>query len=685
MVVVQKLKLLNNSIINNKRRIMMEKHFTNLLSPLKIGRVTIKNRFCLAPMGGYTQYNTNGELNPNGIDYFVNRAKGGFGLVFTGALFPDMEVDPFFPQYATSPMYSPNNFKRTALQMTERSKAYGAKVFAQVSMGLGRNYAGLYAPSELPVFWDPNIKTKALSKEQIKKKIEAVVNCSALMKDSGFDGVEVHAMHWGYLLDQFAMSLTNQRTDEYGGSLENRMRCAKEIIEGIKQVCGADYPVTMRLSLKTYLKGFNQASVYGEDEAGRTLEEAIRISKMLESYGYDALNVDAGVYDSFYYAAPPNYVPEGFMFELSEKVKKEVAIPLLTGGCRLVDPWLCENAVAKGQADAVVMGRPSLADPDLPRKVEMGIPEKIRPCIGCNLGCMLPLLTGGDSSCAINPQACRDGVYSLSKALKPKKVLVAGGGIAGMEFARTAAIRGHEVTLYEKTGQLGGLLLSAGAHTFKKEIIKLNEWYKRELSDLGVCVQLNTELSVDAVKQKKPDVVALAAGSVPILPALPGMDDLKAGTSVDFLLGKKQAGKKVVIVGGGLVGCEMAFEYAREGKKVTLIEALDSILSTGEPVPLPNSMMLKDLLAYHKVEILTGYKLDSVNAKGAVAVSTKGTGDKKEIEADSVVIAIGFKALPSIAGELRENGIEVYEIGDGKKVGNIKTAVYDAYEIARSV
>jgi 2-enoate reductase len=635
-------------------------------------------------MGGFTVYENNGAFNSNGYDYFIERARGGFGLIFSGALAPDMEVDPFFPQYSTSPAYSPNNFKRTALFLNERMSAYNAKMFTQVTMGFGRNYPGLHAPSELPVFWAPEMKTPELTKEQIKKKIDSMVQAAALMKDSGFAGVEVHAMHWGYLLDQFAMSLTNKRTDEYGGTLENRMRCAKEVVEGIKQVCGSDYPVTMRLALKSYVKGFNQASLSGDDEAGRTLEEGVKISKLLESYGYDALNVDAGIYDSFYYAAPPIYMPEGFMFDLAEEAKAAVDIPILTGGCRLVDPVLCEAAIEDGKTDAVVLARASLADPHLPKKVEMGRPDKIRPCIGCNQGCMLPLLTGGDASCAVNPAASREGFYSISKSQQPKNVVVVGGGAAGMELARTAKIRGHNVSLYEKSGQLGGNLLTAGAHSYKNVILQLNSWYRQELKDLDVPVYLNTELDADAIKGKNPDIVVLSVGAVPVVPNISGIDDPKVITGVDALVGKRSIGENTVIIGGGLVGCEIAIDYAKEGKKVTIVEALDSILSAGEPVPLPNLMMLNDLIAHYKVNVITGNRLESVNEKGVVIAPSNG-GESQEIPADTVILAVGFKPVPSIASDLYESGIEVHEVGDGRKAGNIKTAICEAYEIARLI
>lgn len=294
----------------------------------KIGALTINNRFCLAPMG-LNVYDSNGCFTEEGVTYYAERAKGGFGLIFTGALTCDMKVDPFSNLAGTSPLYAPYGFMRTAIKMTDTCHHYGAKVFAQLTMGLGRNYEGLKAPSEVEIFGNPNKKAQALTIEEIHEKIQAVIQAAVLMKMSGFDGVEVHALHWGYLLDQFAMSITNQRTDEYGGSLENRLRPAKEILDGIKAACGKEFPVTVRLGLKSYIKGLNKASFTGEEEAGRTLEEGVEICKLFESYGYDALNVDAGVYDSFYYAAPPMYMEKGFTIELAKAAKKEVSIPIL--------------------------------------------------------------------------------------------------------------------------------------------------------------------------------------------------------------------------------------------------------------------------------------------------------------------------------------------------------------------
>lgn len=370
----------------------MTTKYSFLGSPLKIGNLTIKNRFCMAPMGGGQHYRAQGGYSDTSVQHFLERAKGGFGLIFTGAIGADYEVDPY-AAIGPSPLLAPDAFQFTAAELNERADAYGAKIFAQVSMGLGRNYLDLPAPSSVPVFRHPEAVSPALTRDQIHKKIDAVIKTAKLAQESGFSGVEVHSIHWGYLLDQFALSMMNHRTDEYGGSLENRLRAAREILNGIKQECGSAFPVSMRLGLKTFVKDFGKATLTGEEEAGRTLEEGIEIAKLLENYGYDCLSVDTGIYDSFYYACPPMYMPKGFMVELAAKAKEVVNIPILAGG-RMDDPDIAEAAIREGKIDAVVLGRASLADPQYPNKVLTGHTKKIRPCIACNQGCITRLQQG---------------------------------------------------------------------------------------------------------------------------------------------------------------------------------------------------------------------------------------------------------------------------------------------------
>ena len=455
-----------------------------LLQPLRIGAMTIQNRFCAGPLTLPSLQGPFGEFSPDGLAYFEARAKGGFGLLFTGAFHPDTLVDPVHPLDSKQPLKAPKTFQRSAVELLERLDAYGTKMLPQVSMGYGRNALGCFCPSEIPYYHDPARRAPALTREQIQQKIDQMIATAVLLHQCGFPGIEVHAMHWGYLLDQFALSFMNHRTDEYGGALENRLRCAREIVEGVKAACGADFVVSMRLALKSYIKGYNKPSLHGEEEVGRTLEEGLEIARRLEAYGYDCLSVDFGQYDSFYYAAPPCYMEKGRVIPLAAAVKQVVKIPILCGG-RMNDPDLAAQAIAQGKLDAVVLGRPSLADPAYPQKVATGRAEDIRPCIGCNQGCIGALKVGRRAGCAVNPQAAREASFALTPASRKKSVLVVGGGVAGMEAARCAALRGHDVTLCEGSDRLGGNLIPAGAHPFKEELNELNRWYQGQLAQLG--------------------------------------------------------------------------------------------------------------------------------------------------------------------------------------------------------
>ena len=609
-------------------------NYEYLGKPLQIGRLTIKNRFCMAPIGGGQHHLPGGGLKDETIQYLV-----------------------------------------------ERAGAYGTKIFAQITMGLGRNYPNLPAPSSVHVFRHHGEGSPELTRDQIKSKIESVVKASKIAQDSGFSGVEVHSIHWGYLLDQFALSMMNHRTDEYGGSLENRLRAAKEILEGIKLECGSDFPVSMRLGLKTFVKGFEQASLTGEEEIGRTLEEGIEIARLLESYGYDCLNVDTGVYDSFYYACPPMYMPKGYLVELAAKAKEAVNIPILAGG-RMNEADIAEKAIWDGKIDAVVLGRAALAEPEYPNKVLTGHRERIRPCIACNQGCITRLQQGKQPTCAVNPAAMREVRYALRPCVQPKKVVVVGGGVAGMEAARTAAMRGHKVSLYEKNESLGGNLIPGGSHSFKKEVRELNAWYQNELKALPVEVHTGENVTAGQLRNMDADVIILAAGSVPVMPKVPGIDDKKVIGCMEAFAHPEKVGQKVMVIGGGLVGCEMALEYAQDGKEVTVVEALPKILSAGIPSPIPNGQMIPDLFEHHHVAVLENHRLSAVE-DGRVILESGG--QKKAFDADSVVIAIGFRPVPSMAQELQGCGAAVYEIGDGQKVSTILHAVWDGYEIGNNI
>ena len=652
-----------------------------LNTPYKICNVEIKNRFLVIPMTmGGLSYDEEGGFSDNLINYFALRAKGGFGLIIPGAAATDYHVDPYS---ALGPNVNTNkHWQERAKVLVDTVHANGAKIFCQLTMGLGRNYPGLPGPSENPVWRNPDVKSPELTTEQMKQKIADMIEGAVVAKECGYDGVEMHAMHWGYLLDQIGMAFYNRRTDEYGGSLENRLRAAKELVEGIHAACGDDFPVGMRLGLKTYIKDYDKATLTGEEEVGRTLEEGVEIAKLLESYGYNFLDVDTGTYDSFYYACPPMYNPQGFMIPLAAAAKKEVSIPILAGG-RMQDYDLAAAAVEAGEIDAVGLGRPSLADPDYPNKVIAGETEKIRPCIGCNMGCFRRCVeTGEPVSCAVNPQAGRELVVPLKPADGDKKIVVVGGGVAGMEAARTAALRGYRVTLFKKSDHLGGHIVEAGAHSFKTEIAKLNEWYKRELKDLGVNIMLNHEPCINCIRKQEAGAVILATGTNESAPKIPGLD--KAVSSLDAIRNPKQLGKKVVIVGGGLGGCEIALDEANKGKDVTVVEALDDIMAAGGAgAPYPNKQMIVDLFENKGVKVFTSTKLVEVTDEGAVVEKADGT--KELFPADTVVSALGFRPAPNLKEEWAELGLPMYEIGDATGAGTILKAIWDAYEVANSL
>ena len=643
-----------------------------LNTPYQIGSLTVPNRYAFSPVTTILEYDAEkGGFTDGFIAYMTERAKGGFGLLIVGAMSVDVEVD-----------YNPNSillhkeaFLETGKRMTDAVHAEGSKIFQQISMGFGRNAEGQKTPSAVAPFGNPAGLTTAMTKEEIQAKIRQFIEGCKLAKEAGFDGIEVHAMHWGYLLDQFAMAITNKRTDEYGGDLDGRLRCAREIIEGIKRECGADYPVSMRFSLKQFISDLNQGTLDGSNEQGRTIEEAIEIGKKLESYGYDVLNVDTGIYDSFYYACPPMYMPQNFMKDIVAQFTPHVSVPVICGG-RMNDPYACAEGVEAGLYTAVTLGRPAMADPYLPKKVFADKADTIRPCIACNQGCLNRIFMGQIAGCAVNAQCCRELENVITPAETAKKVAVVGGGAAGMEAARIAAQRGHAVTIYKASDHLGGHLIEAGAHEFKKEIRQLNDWYKRELAEAGVTVKLNTPVTVENVAEIECDAVIVATGSKPVM--IKALD--KAVVSLDAIHNPSSVGDKVIVIGGGLVGCEIAMEHAMNGKEVTVVEALPAILSSGIPAPLPNMMMIQQEFAKYGVKVMTNATVKEVTDTGCV-VEVNGT--EETLTADTVISAVGFRADNTVS-ELFA-GKEVKVIGDAVQAKTILNAVWEGFEAGSKI
>lgn len=661
--------------------------YSKLFSPIKIGSITIKNRFAMAPMGPLGLADANGGWNQRGIDYYVERAKGGTGLIITGVTFFDQVVEKQDPSTVPNPLYKPVNFVKTSREMTERIHAYGSKIFLQLSGGFGRvtiptNVGDIppIAPSAIPHRWLDKT-CRAITVDEIHAIVKQFGEAAFHAKRAGFDGVQIHAVHEGYLIDQFAISMFNQRTDEYGGSLENRLRFAKEIVEEIKKTCGDDFPVTLRFSVKSMIKDWRVGALPGEDfeEKGRDTEEGLKAAKLLESYGYDALDTDVGTYDAWWWNHPPMYQKKGLYREYCKMVKEVVDIPVFCAG-RMDNPDMALEAIENGECDVIDLGRPLLADPDYCNKLRCGKITQIRPCISCHEGCMGRVASYSLLNCAVNPQAARERVNAYEPILKKKKVLIVGGGVAGCEAARVLAIRGHQPVVYEKGSRLGGNLIPGGAPDFKEDDIALADWYTNELNRLGVHVHLNTELNEEEIKAMDYDTVILATGSKPKVFSLG--DDSHTYTAEQVLLKQKDTGKKTVVVGGGLVGCETALWLAQNGIHVTIVEALDKVMAVNGPLCAANKEMLEALLPFNGVEIITGAKVTEF-ANGEVKVDTKE--GSKTIMSDSVILSVGYKEENTLYNNLQFDIPDLYLLGDAKKVSNIMYAIWDAFEVANHI
>lgn len=664
----------------------MANRYEKLFETTSIGKLKLKNRISMAPMGPIGYADANGAFNQRLQDYYVERAKGGTGLIITGICSVDLGIEDLVKGAVPSPTQAPYSFIHAGTQMNERIHAYGTKCFLQLTAGLGRSAipgftAKNIAPSDQENRWDPSVQHRAMTIEEIQNVIKKFAMSSAIAKKAGFDGVEIHAVHEGYLLDQFAIAFFNKRTDAFGGSLENRLRFATEIVKAIKGVCGPDFPVSLRYSLKSFMKGLRQGALPGETftEVGKDIEEGVEAAKILIAAEYDALNVDAGTYDSWYWNHPPMYFGEGGMYrEFGKILKQHVDVPIILAG-RMDDPDMACAAI-DDSCDIVGYGRPLLTDAYYPEKVREGRLDEIRPCLSCHEGCM-GRISIGPVSCAVNPACGREKIYGIEKAAEKKHVLVIGGGLAGMEVARVCAERGFNVKLCEKSGELGGNLIPGGVPSFKNNDKKLLNWYRKQMELLGVKVAFNTVMDKKAAEKEKADIVVVATGSKPIEMDF-GCAELTI-TASEALLAKKPVGQKVLIVGGGLVGCETALWLAQQGKDVTIVEMMGDIAGGPHGIPFMNYDMLKDELAYNKVKIYRKSKIASVCGKDITVNTPQGD---ISIPADTVITAVGYKSDDGLYKELTAAlGVPVYNIGDSRNVHNIMYAIWEGYEIAREM
>lgn len=662
----------------------MKNKYEALFQPGKIGGVTLKNRFVLAPMGPVGMGDTDGGMTQRGKEYFTLRAKGGAGLLITGCTFVDDIIEPHGMPNSPSSTYNPTHFIRTNREMTERIHSYGCKIFLQMTAGFGRvgmpKNSGVHscdpiAPSPISHHWDPSRNCRELTKEEIRTLVKALGEGAYNAKQAGFDGCQIHAVHEGYLLDQFALSMYNKRTDEYGGSLENRLRFAKEIVEEIKERCGKDFPVLMRYSPKSCIKEMYVGGLPDEEyeEKGRDLPEGLEVAKMLVSYGYDALDIDVGTYDGWWWSHPPMYQEKGLFRPFSKAVKEVVDVPILCSG-RMDNPDMALEAFEQEELDFVGLARPLLADPEYVNKVKAMDLASIRPCLSCQEGCMGRVQEYSLINCAVNPQACREIDTVLQPILKSKRVMIVGGGVAGCEAARVLRLRGHRPEVFEKSNRLGGNLIPGGAPKFKEDDIALADWYTHTLEQLEVPIHYGIEVTKEQILKGKWDAVLVASGSRPKVFDLGNAT--RTFTAETVLTQEVDLGEQVIMIGGGLVGCETAIYLAQKGKKVTIVEALDGLLAINGPLCRANSDMLKLLVPHHNIKVVTNVMGKSY--EGNQLLLSDGTS----LQADSVVLAVGYQEEHRLYDDIFFDVPELYLLGDAKKVSNIMYAIWDSFEVA---
>lgn len=642
----------------------------------------IRNRFAMAPMA-MGQLDDHWAYKQESIDHFTERARGGTGLIITGANFIENRIEKHRKASFPCPLEDPQSYMTQLKKMSDNIHAYNSKLFVQLTAGLGRSAIPamildntFVAPSATTNRWDPSIQHRALTTEEIYELIKDFATCAMLAKMGGADGIEVHAVHEGYLLDNFTMEYFNQREDEFGGDLMGRLRFPLAILQAVKQACGKDFPVILRFSLKSFIRAERHGILPGESypELGRDIEEGLQFAKILTEAGYDALNVDAGSYDAWYWAHPPFFQDRGLYLPFAEKVKKVVKVPVLTAG-RMGYPQLAADALQEGKCDMVVLGRPLLADPEFVNKMCQGNIQDIRPCLSCHDGCFNRAHSMRLMSCAVNPQCNREKEAAFCKAEHTKSCLVIGGGPAGMEAARVLALRGHTVTLVEKEKQLGGMYRWASVPEFKDDGKLLISWYEHQMERLKVQVELNSDVQAQDPRIEAADVVICATGSHAFLPPIKGIE--YGVTAVDVLKGAVTAKKEATIIGGGLVGCELAIWLSQHGKSVRIIEMADTLMSTGAPADM-NKQMILELLEHHQVEIRLQTKLQEIR-EHEIVVETQGA--IQELASDCTILALGYRSNRSLYDQILLKAKDIYNIGDSSHPKDIMEGIWDAYEL----
>ena len=690
----------------------MNQKYNALFTPWKICNVEIPNRIVQCSMGGTSLF---GWMEPSHLDkeaayFLLNRAQDGVGLILPGM---QCIKDPILGRW----LYQNDKmFKDLEVYMKEFHKT-GSKLFIQLAAGMGRSMAitkpmvtllknpllgKIASPiadldyitasaSATPNRWYEEIKSRPMTIQEIHDQVDAFAKTAKKLMDAGVDGVEIHAVHEGYLLDQFTISNMNYRTDEYGGSFENRYRFPVEIVQAIKAACGNDFPVSLRYSVVSKTKDWGKGAMpYETDfkEFGRDMEESERAIKYLSDAGYDMFNCDNGTYDAWYWAHPPQYMPDNCNLEYVEHIKKFTDKPVVCAG--RMDPVKAAEEIEAGRLDAVAIARQNLVDHDWIHKIKEGREDEIKPCIRCHNGCFnMAKYAGtpnvqhlGDSlhlaRCALNPTTMQHNRYKIVPTKNPKKVAIIGGGIGGMECALVLKQRGHIPTIFEKSGELGGLFLTASAMTFKENDKELIRWYLNEIEKEGIDVRLNTEVN-DLGTLHGFDEIIVASGSVPrTMPSIKGFE--KTLTFTQVLRDKVDVGDKVLFIGGGQSSCEAAYDMLLNYGKHPIIVEYAGDLVAAQATCLANTSYLRDAMEYHKVPVYLHSTVTEITDKGCTVKNVQ-TGETTFVECDSVVNGIGFVPTP-VGGK---NNKKAYRVGDCVAIGNLRTVIWRAWAVCMKI
>ena len=689
----------------------MDEKYSALFTPWKIGNVEIKNRIVQCSMGGTSLF---GWLEPCHFDkeaanFLLNRAQDGVGLVLPGM---QCVRDTMGRRWLWQ---NKKMFKELADYMVEYHKT-GSKLFIQLAAGFGRSMAvapwmvtlnnnkvlgALAKPvidvsyccasaSATPNRWQEDMLSRPMTVEEIHEMVDAFGKTAKLLREAGVDGVEIHAVHEGYLLDQFTIANWNHRTDEYGGSFENRFRFPVEVVQSIKRQAGADFPVSLRYSVVSKTKAWGKGAMPYEtdfEEFGRDMAESEKAVKYLGDAGYDMFNCDNGTYDAWYWAHPPQYMPDNCNLEYVEHIKKFTDKPVACAG--RMDPVKAAEEIAAGRLDAVAIARQNLVDPEWIHKILEGRQDEIKPCIRCHNGCFNFAKFKGTANiqstqdslhlgrCALNPTTMQHNKYKIVPTKSPKKVAIIGGGIGGMECALVLKKRGHKPVLFEKTNELGGLFLTASAMSFKENDKELIEWYKKEVAKQGIDIRFNTEVT-DLGTMRGFDEIIVATGSVPrTMPMIPGFE--KTMSFTELLKEKKEVGDKVLFFGGGQSSCEAAYDLILQGKHPIIVEYAGDLVAA-QATCLANTSFLRDAMEYHKVPTYLESTVTEIKDNGVTVKNVK-TGETFFVECDDVVNGIGFVPTP-VGGK---DNKQVFRVGDCVAIGNLRTVIWRAWDVCMKI